>query len=230
MTFWSMTRRRSPLSHATAIAPATRPGRRLRPLLPTGPLALSLALLWTLTTAQAAHAAGWTLDPDASTLSFGSIKAGHIGEVHEFRALSGTVDDSGAVDVVIDLASVSTGIDLRDDRMRDMLFNVATFPVARITAQVPVSDLADLPVGESVERDVTAKLSLMGEAHDLPLPLAVTRLSENRILVRPLRLVMVQADDYAVAEGIEKLRAVAGLDQISMVVPATFAATFVRGE
>lgn len=190
----------------------------------------AVILLLTLMTAQPARAAGWVLDPDASILSFGSIKAGHIGEVHEFRNLQGSMDDSGTVEVIIDLASVSTGIDIRDDRMRQMLFNVATFPVAKVAATVPVGDLNDLAVGDSAFRDVTASLSLVGETHDLPMPLMVTRLTDDRVLVHPLRLVILQADVYALADGIEMLRAVAGLDQISSAVPVTFAVTFQRAE
>ncbi len=201
-------------------------GRLVMMMTGTGAFILLLAMM----TAPAARAAGWVLDPDASTLSFGSIKAGHVGEVHEFRDLQGSMDDSGTVEVIIDLASVSTGIDIRDDRMRQMLFNVATFPVAKVAATVPVGDLNDLAVGDSAFRDVTASLSLVGETHDLPMPLMVTRLTNDRVLVHPLRLVILQADVYALAEGIEMLRAVAGLDQISTAVPVTFAVTFQRAE
>ena len=209
---------------------AARYRTRHRRLVPRMRGAGAVILLLTLMTAPTARAAGWVLDPDASTLSFGSIKAGHIGEVHAFRDLQGSMDDSGTVEVIIDLASVSTGIDLRDDRMRHMLFNVATFPVAKVAATVPVGDLNDLAVGDSAVRDVTASLSLVGETHDLPMPLMVTRLTADRVLVHPLRLVILQADVYALADGIEMLRAVAGLDQISTTVPVTFAVTFQRAE
>ena len=37
--------------------------------------------------------AEWQLDPAASDLYFMSIKATHVGEVHSFETLSGTVDE-----------------------------------------------------------------------------------------------------------------------------------------
>jgi polyisoprenoid-binding protein YceI len=191
-------------------------------------LTLALGLLVALSVAQAARAATWTLDSSASFLSFASIKAQDIGEVHGFSDLSGSVAEDGSAKITIDLGSVSTGIDIRNERMREMLFNVAQFPVATVTASIPLDTLADLPTGDSAVRDVAAQLSLAGESNDLAMPLMVTRLSETRVMVQPLQLLMVQADDYALGEGIRKLREVAGLDHISHAVPATFMLVFER--
>jgi len=221
-------RRATARARARAVTAEEQRAQRLQTMaMITGTAVLLLALMLI---APAARAATWTLDPEASSLSFGSIKAGTIGEVHEFRDLHGSVDDSGAAEVVIDTASVSTGIDLRDDRMRDMLFHVNEYPVARITADVPMDSIGDLPVGDSVVRDLSAQLTLVGETRDLPLPLIVTRLSEDRLLVRPLHLIMVQASDYKIGDGIEALREVAGLERISTAVPVTFGVTFQRDQ
>ncbi|MQX35642.1 YceI family protein [Roseospira navarrensis] len=189
---------------------------------------LTLALLAGLAIAQTARAATWTLDGATSFLSFASIKAQDIGEVHSFGDLSGSVGEDGSAEVAIDLASVSTGIDLRNERMREMLFNVAQFPVATISANVPLDSLMEMPVGDSAVRDVTAQLTLAGESNDLAMPMMVTRLGEGRVMVQPLQLLMVQADDYALGEGIRKLREVAGLEHISHAVPATFTLVFTR--
>jgi len=212
---------RAPRARTRAI-PDPRPRRILTAM------ALSLSVLLMLSAMQSARAATWTLDSAASFVSFASIKAENIGEVHSFGALSGTVEEDGTATVTIDLASVSTGIDLRNERMREMLFHVSQFPVATVTATVPLNSLDGLAVGDSAVRDVTAQLSLAGESNDLAMPLMVTRLSDARVMVQPLQLLMVQADDYALGAGIAKLREVAGLDQISHAVPATFTLVFER--
>ncbi|MBB4286972.1 YceI family protein [Roseospira goensis] len=215
-----------PRRRARAVAADAGAGaRRVRVVLAAG-----LGLLLALAAAQAARAATWTLDDGASFLSFASIKAFDIGEVHSFSDLSGGVAEDGTATVRIDLGSVNTGIDIRNERMRDMLFNVAQFPVATITASVPLDNMESLAVGDSAVRDVTAQFSLVGESNDLAMPVMVTRLGEGRVMVQPLQVLMVQADDYALGEGIRKLREVAGLEHISHAVPATFTLFFDRTE
>ena len=66
--------------------------------------------------------AQWSLDNDSSTLSFVTVKADHVGEVHTFDHLTGTIEDDGAVVITIELASVNTMIDIRNERMQAMLF------------------------------------------------------------------------------------------------------------
>ena len=52
--------------------------------------------------------AHWSLDNAASTLSFVTVKAEHVAEVHTFDVLSGSIDDAGEVKIAIELASVNT--------------------------------------------------------------------------------------------------------------------------
>ena len=74
--------------------------------------------------------ADWQLVSEASELSFVSVKAAHLAEQHHFKTVTGTVSDDGEAHLIVDLASVHTGIDIRDQRMRDMFFKVAEFPTA----------------------------------------------------------------------------------------------------
>ena len=80
-----------------------------------------IALAGLLLAATSANAA-WQLDGERSALSFVSTKAINIAEVHRFGELSGGVDADGMVNVSINLDSVDTAIELRDDRMKEMLF------------------------------------------------------------------------------------------------------------
>ena len=68
--------------------------------------------------------AEWTLSPDSS-VKFLSTKNTNITEVHEFTQVSGSVSDQGSAKIAIDLSSVETGIEIRNERMQSMLFNVS---------------------------------------------------------------------------------------------------------
>ena len=184
--------------------------------------------------ALALHAApalaDWQLVEGDSRLSFASIKGGDIGEVHHFKKLSGAVKDDGTVSVDINLASVETLIDIRNERMQKMLFNVADFPLATVSAKVDMAQLQALVPGESAMADVEATLSLVGESNTIDAPLMVTRLSADKVMVQPVNLVMLDAAEYDLINGVEKLREIAGLDSISTAVPVTFAFVFQNGE
>ena len=82
-----------------------------------------------------AHAE-WQLDGAASSVHFVSIKNEAIAESHHFNKLDGSISDAGEATLNIDLASVETGIEIRDQRMREMLFEVAQFPRANISMQM----------------------------------------------------------------------------------------------
>ncbi len=85
----------------------------------------TLLLLLSLTASQAF--AGWTLDNTDSRLSFVTVKAQNVAEVHSFTQLSGEVDSTGIATVTIQLASVDTLIEIRDERMREVLFQTDIF-------------------------------------------------------------------------------------------------------
>ena len=53
----------------------------------------------------------------------------------------------GAARVEIDLASVNTGVEIRDERMREIFFQVADFPSATVTAQLDPQQFAALDSG-----------------------------------------------------------------------------------
>ena len=78
-----------------------------------------------LTFAAPAFAESWTLDGEASKVAFGSVKKDTIGEVHHFKSVSGSVDDAGKVTVEIDVASVETWIDIRNERFQKFVFDAA---------------------------------------------------------------------------------------------------------
>ena len=181
-----------------------------------------LALLFVATPTWA----DWALNNGQSQLSFISIKKGDIAEVHRFDQLDGNVDTNGNVTLTIQLASVDTAIPIRDQRMREMLFNTNAFPRATLAAKVDASALDKLAPGDILTSSVEGKLDLHGQAVAVTAELAIARLGPNKLLVSSRKPLVLQAGDYELLEGVEKLREVAGLSSISKAVPVSFVLTF----
>ena len=185
----------------------------------------SLSILLTLLSMLPAHAA-WVLDSESSTLSFISTKAVNVAEVHRFAMLEGAVNDSGEANVRIQLGSVDTNIEIRDERMRGMLFETENHPFATITARVDVEMLGKLAVGESMTTSIEGVLTLHGETVPMPATVVVTRTGESGLLVASQQPVVVNAPLFGLGEGVERLREVAGLPSISTAVPVSFVLSF----
>lgn len=164
-------------------------------------------------------AGGWKLDSDASKIAFASIKNDYVGEVHTFQTLSGTVSDAGVAEIAIDLSSVETLIDIRNERMAEHVFKM--IPSARLTAELDLSDAKELAVGDMMTTEVDAVLSLVGTEVDVTTEMVVVRLSESRVMVMSNDMAFLEADTAGIDEGIDTLQELAGLDMIARAVPVT---------
>ncbi|WP_172331572.1 YceI family protein [Mangrovicoccus sp. HB161399] len=173
-------------------------------------------------------ALAWDLDPAGSAVSYVSMKNGDIAEANSFSDLSGGVSDSGEVTVDINLASVETGIDIRNQRVRDLLFKVDVFPKATVTAQVDLDALAEIAPGGSARMELPLSLSVNGTGSDYDSAVLVTRAGEDRVVVASLVPLIVDAAELDFPEGLAKLRELAGLDSIQPVVPVSFVLSFAR--
>ena len=166
-----------------------------------------------------ATAQSWVLDGANSKLAFGSIKKNKIGEVHRFERISGSVSETGAVLVEIDLASVQTDIDVRNERMRDFVFGGQT--TGTLKAQIDMAGLKSLPVGGAGVVDSTITLSLLGQDIPVAADLFVLRISDTRVLVSTDSMVFVSSEDLGVDDGITKLMGLAELSGITRTAPIT---------
>jgi len=168
----------------------------------------------------------WRLNAGESTLAFGSVKNGFIAEVHAIPGLSGGADSSGQFSVSLDLASVQTGVDIRDERMRDLFFETALYPVAVINGTFTPADFKDMKAGERKVLTLPVTISLHGVEQAREIEVSVVRLARDKMLVASQKPVMVEAADFNLGEGIEKLRAAVGLDSIAAASPVTFILVF----
>ena len=67
---------------------------------------------------------------------------------------------------------------------------------------------------------------LHGATVSLTIEMTVARLSESRVMAVSQKPMIVNASQVGLLEGVERLRAVAGLPTISPAVPVTFVLTF----
>lgn len=174
--------------------------------------------------AGVASAETWTLDGGASHLAYGSIKKDKIGEVNSFSGLKGTVDTNGQANVTIDLSTLETNIDIRNERMLEHVFRGAG--EAQLTAQLDMDEVSGLGVGEMAIVDVEGALSLLGVSTELDLEMVVVRLAENRVMAMSNDMVFVGTEELGVTAGIDKLMELAKLPGITRTSPVTLRLVF----
>lgn len=164
----------------------------------------------------------YALDARLSSVSFTFIKKTHVLEAHEFTQLSGQVDAQGRAVFEIDLASVDTGVSLRDDRLRNILFDIANFPKAVASTVINIAAVNGLAIGESLSHSGEITLSLHGVSQVLNSQLEITRLTDERISVRPKAPVLIDATDFGFTEALNELTELASLPSISASVSVSF--------
>ncbi len=169
--------------------------------------------------------ADWTLDGNHSRLSFVSTKAGNVAEVHRFTDLSGRLQDDGRLEITVNMDSVDTAIAIRDERMRELLFETERWPEASILAQLDMAALGELAVGDQGELTAEAQLDVHGETVNITISADVARLDSATLVATSSQPLVVNAGQLGLADGIEKLRDIAGLPSISPAVPVTFRLT-----
>jgi polyisoprenoid-binding protein YceI len=165
--------------------------------------------------------ADWTLDNSQSALYFVSIKKDHIAETHTFKTLSGLITSAGQGSLNIDLTSVSTHIDIRDQRIRDHLFETQTFTNAFVSV-----DLGQTGIKPGIQT-VNVALGLHGMKKELTATVAVTEIGDS-VQVATVAPIILNAEDFNLAAGLTTLREIASLGSISNAVPVTFFLTFTK--
>lgn len=170
----------------------------------------------------------WALDAAGSRLSYVSIKAGEVAEANRFDKLAGSVAADGTATLDIDLASVNTGVDIRNERMREIFFAVADNPKATVTAKLDPAAFAGLAVGQSLTRPLKANVTIKGASSDVETEVLVTRVADDRVTVVPTAPVIISTDMFELTDELGELRALAQLPSITPAVPVTFTLAFER--
>jgi len=180
-----------------------------------------------MTGAMGAQAA-WELDGTASSFYYVTSKASAVSEINSFTGLSGAITDAGAASLSINLGSVATGIDIRDERMRDIVFQVAQHVEATVSVPVDASALTALAVGDSMTGTYTATVSLHGINQEMSAELKVVKLGEDSIQVSTVRPLIVGAGAFGLIEEVEQLRTIANLTSINPNIVVNFTLVYAQ--
>lgn len=164
--------------------------------------------------------ADWQLvSPSEVTLV--STKNHDVAEVFRFQRLEGKINQQGQAQVALDLTSIDSAIEIRDQRMRDILFETKLFPKATLTANL---DLTALTATQTYILD--AVLDLHGQQQDIKVPVLIVKASNDNIVVTSLQPVLVHGSQFQLSKGIMQLQEIAKLERISDTVPVSFTLTF----
>ena len=172
--------------------------------------------------------ADWSLINDESTMSFISTKKSAISEVHHFKSMSGTIDEKGGLNLIVNLSSVETNIPIRNERMVKMLFETSQFANATLTTTINSQKITNLKEGDTYLDTLTFKTSLHGISQKITTPVKFIKLSNNKLMLILEKPVVVNASQFGLEKGIEQLQAIAKLPSISTAAPVTFSLTFTQ--
>ncbi len=172
-----------------------------------------------------AHA-DWTLDGTASSFYYVTSKAAAVSEVNTFAGLSGSIANDGTAMLMIDLKTVNTAIEVRDQRMRDIAFKVAEFPTAHVTVKVDAAALDSMAPGTMIAASYEAAVSMHGVNAAIPAELRVIKVDADTVLVQTAKPLLVAASSVGLAEAVEELRTVANLPSINPQVVVDFSLTY----
>ncbi|XOV80152.1 MAG: YceI family protein [Aestuariibacter sp.] len=162
--------------------------------------------------------ADWHVNNANSAIHFLSTKQSHITEIHTVQSFSGSLQSDGTFSLNIDLASVETGIEIRNKRMREWLFDLSNHRFAKLEGQLTQS-LSAINPGMVMEFEGT--LTLNGKQQKVDGKARIAALDNNGLVVSLTSPLLIQTNQFDLVAGIEKLREIAGLKSISYVVPVT---------
>jgi polyisoprenoid-binding protein YceI len=169
--------------------------------------------------------AGWQIQPERSSLSFVTTKAGAAGvggvtELMRFSKFSGGMDKQGRINLAIELASIDSGVEIRDNRMRTMLWNVAAMPTAEFSAVIdPKAIEAAKTTAQTI--NVEGDLKLAGKTNKVQTQLLVSQAANGALMVSTRQPITINSNDFGLRAGVEALRDVMGLNFISTSAPVS---------
>jgi OOP family OmpA-OmpF porin len=171
----------------------------------------------------------WVLNSSQSHIYMQTEKLQGVIEKHGFTQIDGNISRNGEASIKIDLNTLDTGIDLRNVRMRFLLFETYKFPTAEITAKLDKSKLADLETRTRVTYTLAARVNLHGIVKDFEIPVTIARVNDTTVTVSTVKPIVVGADTFDFTRGIGKLADAMGGIRIVPEASITFDLTFGTG-
>lgn len=175
--------------------------------------------------------ADWHINDAQSNFNFLSVKAAQVGpeaatEIHRFKQFDGSLAKDGSFEFSIPVQSLATGIEIRDERMLDQLFQQATYSAVKLKGKVAAAELTALKPGEFKDVELEADLSILDQTHPIKTKVRYVALENQRFMVNTLEPIIINGNEFNLSEGIVSLREIAGLAFIAHTVPVNFSLVF----
>lgn len=171
----------------------------------------------------------WLLNPRLSNVYMQTVKANAIFETHRFTSIEGSVSKDGVANVKIELASLETGIDIRDVRMRFLMFETYKFPYAEISAKLDKARLQDISTKTRIIYPLKLELKMHGTVNEIETPVWITRINDATVSVASIQPVIVTAESVGLSKNLVKLMEVIGGTPIASGASITFDLVFGTG-
>lgn len=185
---------------------------------------IGAASILTTGIANAGGHAAWTSVGDQSSIAFGSIKKDVAGEIHHFENVMATVSEDGKVEIKVDLTSLETNIDIRNERMAEHVFKGNA--EATIVGEIDMDEVKEIAPGDTGLVDIEAVLMLAGLEVEIEAEMLVAPLSPNRVLVTTSDFIFVSTADLGIDEGVDMLMSLAKLPGITRTTPISVRMVF----
>lgn len=170
----------------------------------------------------------WQLNGSTSDITVISVKNGDVAEISRFEALAGSVSAAGEARLSIDATSFESYVDIRNERLRDIFFEVSEFPDIQLTANLDPAIFEGLAIGDALETELQLAVSLHGTARTVYAPVRVIRYGEDSILVVSAEAALIDAREFGLDEAVMALAEIAGLDSVTPVFPVHVYLVFER--
>jgi polyisoprenoid-binding protein YceI len=169
--------------------------------------------------------AKYTLEGEYSAVHFSSIKKQYIVEPAVFQKVSGSISDSGDVEVSIDLNSIETRIPIRNERINKLFFESVKFPNATVKAKIDMGMLKGITDFKKME--IPATLNFYGKSKPIKLKALIAKVGKDKFVVTSMSPTIVNAKDFGIPDNnITKLAATVGGFSISSKVGVSFVLSF----
>jgi len=169
----------------------------------------------------------WVLSSKASTLNFVTTKNAIKTEVQSFQELSGKISNNIAT-LNVDLNSVVTGIEIRDERLKKLFFNTPLFPQATVSIDLSSNSISRMKKGDVKKLEVNALLDIHGVKQNVKVQLQVVALDKNKRLVSANQPLIINLQKFELLEEVNELRELARLKSINAAVPVTFNLMYIQ--
>lgn len=178
-------------SAASSTTAGTQPSSTVAASSTTTPPDAAAALDGTWTIDQANTVVGYRIGEELSGI--GTTEAvGRTSDVTGALALSGTVIE--AVDIEVDMTTLRSNSDSRDNQLRTRGLETDLFPVASFSLTEPIALGAEPAPGETINATASGDLTLHGVTRSVEVPLEGTIVDDTIVVVGSLEVLLADYD------------------------------------